>query len=124
MEFLTIVIKSLIILAMVLLMAVPFALEFFTFSRDKANKISYKRFRIVVYTGIYVVLITVAMMLLHELFAWLEALSVVQWVVEKLAVSHQITYFTKVPLYFGSKFYQICFKLAVHAFFIHFHGFR
>ena len=38
-------------------------------------------------------------------------------------LKHAITYFTKVPLYFGGKFYHICFKLAVHAFFIHFHGF-
>ena len=42
MELLKFAIKVLIILAMVLLMVVPFALEFFTFRRDKAKKITYK----------------------------------------------------------------------------------
>ena len=50
MEFMKFLIKTLIILAMVLFMALPFLIEFYTFRSDKNKKISYKRFRAVIYT--------------------------------------------------------------------------
>ena len=96
MEFLKFAIKVLIILATVLLMVVPFALEFYTFRRDKAKKITYKRFRIVVYTAIYIVGITIALYLLKEFVLWLETLSFIQWIVNKVALSTRIVYFGKV----------------------------
>lgn len=96
MDFLNIVIKALIILAAVLLMAFPFALEFYTFRRDKDKKITYKRFRIVVYTAIYIVGITVALFFLKELILWLETLSFVQWIANQTALSTRWDYFSKV----------------------------
>ena len=50
MTFLTGLLKILFIIATILLMAAPLAMEFLTFRRDKIKKISYKRFRIIVYT--------------------------------------------------------------------------
>ncbi len=96
MEFLKFVIKSLIILAMILLMVAPFALEFFTFRRDKEKKITYKRFRIVLYTLVYVILITIALFLLKELMLWLETTSFIQWIVSKVALSSRTVYCGKV----------------------------
>ena len=66
MDFLTVLLKILFILAAVFLMALPILLEYFTFHRDKENKISYKRFRMVVFTGIYVIAITVVLCLLRD----------------------------------------------------------
>ena len=96
MEFLIVLIKVLVMLAMVLLIAAPFALEFYTFRRDKTKKITYKRFRIVVYTAIYIIGITIAMYFLKELILWLETLSFIQWMVNKIALSARTTYFGKV----------------------------
>ena len=96
MEFLEIFLKSLLILAMILLMALPFILEFFTMRSDKKNKISYKRFRMVVYTGVYILLMTIAMYLLKELFLWLETQSFIQWIVAKVAATAMAAYCSKV----------------------------
>lgn len=96
MELLKFIIKSLFILATIIFMAAPLALEFYTFRRDKENKISYKRFRIVIYTAIYVVAITITLLLFKEFILWLESLSFVQWIVGKIALSSRVTYCAKV----------------------------
>jgi len=96
MDFLKTVIKIAIILAMVLLMAAPFIAEFYTFRRDQKKKISYKRFRIVVYTFVYIIAVTIALYLLKELVLWLETLPAVTWLAAKLALSNRTIYFIKV----------------------------
>lgn len=96
MEFLKILLKSLFILATILLMVVPFALEFYTFRRDKEKKISYKRLRILIYTAVYVIAITIALYLVKELTLWLEKLTFVVWLAAKLALSNRQVYFAKV----------------------------
>lgn len=96
MDFLNAFIKILFMLVTVILMAAPFALEFYTFRRDKEKKITYKRFRIVVYTAVYVVAITIALFLLKEFVLWLGSLSVVQWIVNKIAVSSRLAYCAQV----------------------------
>ncbi len=96
MGFLLFMIKSLFILAMVLLMALPFFVEFYTFHSDKNKKISYKRFRIVVYTAAYIIAVTIALCFLKDLLLWLESLSFIQWIVSKAALSHRTVYFGKV----------------------------
>ena len=93
MEFLKFILKSLFILATIILMVAPLALEFYTFRRDKEKKITYKRFRIVIYTAIYVVAITIALFLLKEFVLWLETLSFVQWIANKIALSSRVVYF-------------------------------
>ena len=96
MKFLKFLIKMLIILAMVLLMAVPFIVEFFTFRRDKSKKITYKRFRIVIYTVVYIIAITIVLYLLKEFVLWLETLSFVRWIANKIALSARFIYCCKV----------------------------
>lgn len=96
MDLLMVVIKIAVIIAMILLMALPFIVEFVTFRRDKDKKITYKRFRIVVYTAVYVIGITVALFLLKEFILWLETLSFIQWIVTNLALSNRTVYFAKV----------------------------
>ncbi len=96
MDFLKITIKILLILAMVLLMALPFVMEFFTFRKDKKKKITYKRFRIVVYTAVYIIAVTIALYLLKEFVLWLETLSFIKWLVKKIALSHRTVYCGKV----------------------------
>ncbi|MBQ2881231.1 MAG: hypothetical protein IJE40_03080, partial [Clostridia bacterium] len=81
------ILKILLILAMVFLMALPFIVEFYTFRRDKDKKITYKRFRIVVYTAVYILAVTIALYLLKEFILWLETLSFIQWIVNKIALS-------------------------------------
>lgn len=96
MEFLEFVLKLLFILAAVLVMVAPIAMEFYTLRRDKKKKITYKRFRIVIYTVVYVVAITAALFLLKEFVLWLETLSFIQWVSNKIALSSRVVYFGKV----------------------------
>lgn len=96
MEFSKFIIKSLFILAAIILMAAPFALEFYTFHRDKKKKITYKRFRIVIYTAIYVVAVTIALVWLKDLVLRLEALPFIRWLANKLALSRRIVYLGKV----------------------------
>ncbi len=96
MEFLKGLIKALIILGTVLLMSAPFLLEYLTFKRDKEKKISYKRFRIVVFTLIYVIGVTVALYLLKEVALWLESLKLVKWITEKVSISSRIVYYGKI----------------------------
>lgn len=96
MAFLKFILKSFFILATILLMVAPIALEFYTFQRDKEKKISYKRFRIVIYTAVYVVAITIALYLLKEFILWLETLSFIQWISSKIALSSRVVYYGKV----------------------------
>ncbi len=96
MEFLKFVLKSLFILATVIVMAIPLLMEYFAFYRDKEKKISYKRFRIVVFTAVYVIGITIALYLLKEFILWLETLSFVQWLIGKLALSNRTVFFGKI----------------------------
>lgn len=96
MELLRIIIKIGIILAMVLLMALPFILEFCTFRGDKDKKISYKRFRVVLYTGIYILAVTLALYLLKRIILGIESLSFVEWIVKKVGLSNRSVYFGKV----------------------------
>ncbi len=92
MEFLKFLIKFFIMLSMVFLIVLPFLLEYFTFRRDKDKKISFKRFRMVVYTAVYIIVITFALYLFKELFLWMETLSIVKWLVAKIALSSKTTY--------------------------------
>jgi len=98
MMLLKVVVKTVLILAVVLCMAVPFLIEYYSFSRDKTRKISYKRLRIVIYTGIYIVAVTVAMYFLKEVLLWLESTSFVQWIVRKAAISDRASYLGKLTV--------------------------
>ncbi len=96
MDALIFLLKVLFILAAVILMAAPFAMEFITFRKDKEKKITYKRFIILVYTALYVIAVTVLLFILKELVLWIGSLSFIQWLANKISVNARISYFTKV----------------------------
>ena len=90
------VLKTVYIYATIMMMIVPFALEFYTFRRDKKKKITYKRLRLVIYTAIYIVLVTCVLRIFKEWVLWIESLSFVQWLANNIAVSSRVVYFAKV----------------------------
>ncbi len=96
MGFLTTLLKILIMLGFLLFMALPFLMEWGTFRSDKERRISFKRFRQVVFTLVYTIGITLALYLLKEFVLWLESLSLIQWIAGKLAVSSRVQYCAKV----------------------------
>ncbi len=96
MAFLINLLKTLLIIACLLFMSAPFLMEWRTFRKDKEKKISCKRFRLVLFTVVYIILITVAMYLLKELLLWLESLPVMVWLANRLAVATRIDYCLKV----------------------------
>ena len=93
-----IIIRLVVILAAVLFMALPFLMEYYTFRADSKDGVSHKRFRIVIYTAIYVVAVTVALFLLKELLLWLESLSLIKWIASNVALNQRIPYFGKVAV--------------------------
>ncbi len=95
MTFLVLLAKTLIIFAILLVMATPFLMEWATYTSDKENKISYKRFRVVVFTLIYVIGITIAMYLTKELFNWIGSWRLVQWLLTHAAIKGRFPYVTK-----------------------------
>lgn len=96
MNFLEGLIRALIIVAAIFFMVAPFAEKFATYRRDKEKKISYKRLRIVLYSLVYIVAVTVALCFLQDLLQWLENLAVVQWLVNLFAVASRVVYCSKV----------------------------
>lgn len=96
MEFLAFLIKSFVILALVLLMSAPFAIEFYSFRKDKDNKISYKRLRILLCTFGYICVVTLILYLFKEIGLWLQSLAFVQWIAQKLAFSTRTVYCSQV----------------------------
>ncbi len=96
MEFLNFLIRAVLILAALVLMAFPFLLEAITYKLDAANKISYKRFRLVVFTLLYVTVVTVVLFLFKELFLWFESTALVKWMASSFAVDARISYCVKI----------------------------
>lgn len=92
------ILKLLFLFAAVLVMTAPLILALFTFARDREKKISCMRFRIVIYTAIYTVFITIALFVLKALVLKVESLPFVQWLANKLAVSSRVVYCGEVVL--------------------------
>ncbi len=96
MRYLKVIAKILIILAIVTFMAMPLIMQYVSFRKDKKEKISYKRFRLLVFTAFYLMVITVVMCLIKKFILWLETLSLIQWISRTLALSSRTIYFNKV----------------------------
>ena len=88
--------KVLFMIAMVLLMAAPFVAEYISFCDDKKKNLSFRRFRVLIYTAIYIVAVTIVLSLLNRFFAAVESLSFVRWVADHISESDKIEYFCKV----------------------------
>ena len=89
-------INLLFVLAVLVLLVAPIGIEFLIFKKDKEEKISYKRFKTVVFTLVYFVGVTVALFFLKELILWIESLSFVEWIAKTIAISGETSYLIKV----------------------------
>ena len=102
--------KVLFIFATISFMALPFLMEYFTFKRDTSPKSDdksslenekkqvniYKRFKVLLYTVIYMIAVTIAMYFLKEFILWIEQLSFIKNIAGKLSLDSRVVYFAKV----------------------------
>ena len=88
--------KILAIVAAVALMAFPFFLDYFLNKEDEEKKISYKRFRIVVFTLVYIIAMTVTLYLLKDVLADIQNWQWVQSLAKKLALTNREIYLTEI----------------------------
>ncbi len=96
MELLIVILKILLILGTVLLMAAPVFIEYLSFKKDKKNAISYKRFRIVVFSLIYLIAVTLVLYIFKEIVLWFGNLSFVQWIADRVSVNKRFSYCVEV----------------------------
>lgn len=88
--------KSLFILAMSVVLALPFILEYVAYRRDIAKGICYKRFRVIIYTAVYIVVVTVVLCILGDILDWLCSLSFVQQIMSAIGINGRTSYFGRV----------------------------
>ncbi len=122
MSFLITLTKICLIMVSVLLMAAPFALEYITFGNDREGKITYKRFKTVIFTFVYLILVTIVLYLFKELGLWIGSWRFIQWISSRFATTGRVAYliklFATVFINFGigalyiflSKFFRIGMK--------------
>lgn len=89
-------IKSLFVLIMTAVLALPFILEYIAYRRDRAKGICYKRFRVILYTAGYIVVATIVLCLINDILSWLGSLAFVQNIVSAIGVSSRTEYFARV----------------------------
>ena len=88
--------KSLFILAMSVVLALPFILEYVAYRRDIAKGICYKSFRVIIYTAVYIVVVTVVLCILGDILDWLCSLSFVQQIMSAIGINGRTSYFGRV----------------------------
>ena len=96
MPFVTVCIKLLIVLVFALLPIIPLGIEYLHFLKDKEKKISHKRFRLMIFSVIYVVALTIFFLIQQQIIGWISSLAFVQWLAMKLSVSDRFLYCTHV----------------------------
>ncbi|MBQ9930355.1 MAG: hypothetical protein IJO72_06220 [Oscillospiraceae bacterium] len=92
MDFIIVVLKILAMLASVFVMFLPLLLEYISFRNDCEEGLSHKRLRLMIFGLLYAAAITVAMVFLDELVAWIGSWSWVQWIAGKVSISARTTY--------------------------------
>ncbi|MBR7161441.1 MAG: hypothetical protein IKD07_03410, partial [Clostridia bacterium] len=104
--------KIFFMIAVTVLMAVPFIIEYFRFRRDEdALKVS--RFRLVVFTAVYTAAATLVLLLMTKLVSWVSSWGAVKWIVANVgssrtdyAVSLYTVIIINIALGFGFIFLQ------------------
>ena len=96
MEFLKMLLKILVLLASVFLAALPFLLNWSARKKDKKKGISYKYFRVLIYCVVYVIVATVLLHELQDLYRTVASWSWVQWLAAKISISVRTQYYIKV----------------------------
>lgn len=104
MKFWVTVLKLLLMIALVVLVAAPFLAEYLSFRKDRKKKMSYKRFRIVLFTVFYAIAVTVALVFLTKLINWIGSFSLIQWLSARVSFSGRLPYMVKVLAIFAINF--------------------
>lgn len=92
MKVLWFILKILIMLGLVAVVAIPLIGEYLSFRKDKKDKITYKRFRIFVYSVIYFIAVTVVFVVLKDLLLWVKGWTPIQWLGAKIAIPARFDY--------------------------------
>ena len=90
------IVKLIFILIMAAVPAVPFVLENISFRRECVKKAGYRRFWLVAWTILYIILITIALSLIQKFLVWLGSVSFIRQIVSALAISDRAAYFGRV----------------------------
>lgn len=96
MDLLIGIIKFVFAFATVFLAALPFILEYRSYLKDKANKIANRRFRIMIFTMLYVIALTVICSIIHDVIAAISSINAVAWLAAKLALPARAAFFSEV----------------------------
>lgn len=92
MFFLELVIKAFAIVLLLFLMALPFLIEFWGYKKEDEEKVSYKRFRLLLYTVLYTLVITVLLFILKEVGVWFKGLSLVKKLAAAVSIPSRVPY--------------------------------
>ena len=92
MKTLIVILKIILMLGLVCLMFSPIISEYMSFRRDRKNKITHKRFRLVVFSFLYFVAITAVMVLLKDLALWIGSWSAVTWLTNRISIPGRVNY--------------------------------
>lgn len=96
MKTVIVIIKIAAVFAAALLPAVPVFIEYLRFRKDKEEGISHKRFRVLVFTFLYVIGVTLGLIFLTDLFDKIGQLRPIQWFVSKVCVGTRLAYSAQV----------------------------
>lgn len=92
MKFLWTLCKCLVMLALVCLAFYPLLAEYLSFRKERKKGVSHKRLRILVFTLVYGIGITIALVALKDLYLTARAWKWVQWLVAKLGVPGRVEF--------------------------------
>ena len=87
-----VLIKTLLVIGLVLLAGAPFFIEVISYIKDCKNKNSHKRLRVLVFSFVYWLAITLGMSLLYDLFEKVKQLKFILWIVGKIPLLSRLEY--------------------------------
>lgn len=92
MKILVFLLKILLMIGSVCLAAAPLFFEYRSFRKDKEEKITYKRFRVLVFTAVYFIVVTILMTALKDLLLEIRSWSAIDWICKNLALPDRFAY--------------------------------
>lgn len=105
MKFIIILLKIILMLALVLLVASPLIFEYLSFRKDKKNEITHKRLRVLLFTVLYFIVISIVLIAVKDLLVWIESWKLIKWLANKASIPARLTYavgvFAVIALNFG-----------------------
>ncbi len=120
MKELIFLIKILLILAAIAIMAFPLFVEYRRFKNNAKKGISYKRFRIIVFTLVYIIAVTLALRIVKDLLIWFESLEFIKQIIDFM----NKTFLSKAErfLYIAKLLITMAVNLAIGVLYMFFNG--